>query len=211
MPLNKLRSRTQPARRRLGGSAGTRAGDQLHDLMRVEPFALFQPVVRIAADVGEQAGQLVLDDVAAQGFVRQAEAAEEVLVEEMAERAMADVVQQAGHPQQRFDIAPAGDVGADIAQAVVELGDGPAGQVHHPQHVLEAGVLGGGIDPPGGLQLMDLPQPLHPGMVDDLPFRDFSLGQSGIGDEGDIAMHGVMGQVFAAKVAHRWSPHPLRI
>ena len=126
---------------------------------------------------GSRSPSSCADDVAAQRFVRQAEIAEEMLVEKMAERAVAHVVQQAGHAQQRLDIAAAGHVGADFAQAVVQCRGRPAGQVHHAQHVLEAGVLGRGIDPPGGLQLMDLPQPLDPGMVDDLPFRDFALGQ----------------------------------
>ena len=56
--------------------------------------------------------------------------------------------------------------------------------MHDAQHVLEAGMLGGGIDPPGGLQLMDLPQPLDPGMVDDLAFRDFALGQAELETKG---------------------------
>ena len=44
--------------------------------------------------------------------------------------------------------------------------------MHGPQHVRKPRVLGRRIDPPGRLQLMDLPQPLHPRMVDDLAFRD---------------------------------------
>ena len=51
--------------------------------------------------------------------------------------------------------------------------DHPRGQVHHPQDVLKPLMLGRRKDPPRGLQLVDLPHPLHPGMVDDLLFGDF--------------------------------------
>ena len=56
--------------------------------------------------------------------------------------------------------------------------DHAAGQVHRPQDVLEAGVLGRGKDPPGRLQLVDLPEPLEPGIIDDRLLGDLSLGQS---------------------------------
>ena len=45
-----------------------------------------------------------------------------MLVEEVAERSMAHVVQQSRQAQQRLDVAAAGYVGADLGQAVVERG-----------------------------------------------------------------------------------------
>ena len=71
-----------------------------------------------------------------------------------------------------------------------------------PSDVLEAGVLGRGIDPPGGLQLVDLPQPLHPGVVDDPLLGDFALGQPRRRGEGDIAVDGVVAQAFVGEVGH---------
>ena len=71
---------------------------------------------RIAADAAEQVAQLVLDDVRAEVLVRQAELVEIVLVEKMAERAVADVVQQAGHPQQDLDVAREGTL-ADASRS----------------------------------------------------------------------------------------------
>ena len=68
--------------------------------------------------------------------------------------------------------------------------------------MLKAGVLGRRIDPPGGLQLVDLPQPLHPGIVDDLLLGDFSLGQSRGRAEGDIAVDGVVAEAFVLEISH---------
>ena len=192
----------EPARHRRRGGSG-RAGDQQHDLFRIESLVGLQPAVRIAAHAREQIAQFVPDDVAAQRFVGQAEIGQKVFVEKMAERSVPHVVQQAGHAEQRFDIASAGHVGADLAQAVVQCGGRPAGQVHHAQDVLEARVFGRWINPPGGLQLMDLPQPLDPGMVDDLPFGDFALGQPDVGHERYIAVNGVVAEVFTTEIAHR--------
>jgi len=41
--------------------------------------------------------------------------------------------------------------------------------MHRAHDVLKARVFGRGKYPPGGLQLMDLPQPLDPRVIDDLP------------------------------------------
>ena len=107
--------------------------------------------------------------MAAERLVRQAVVGQEMAVEEVPERPVPHVVQQRGHPHQRFDVRPTGYLGAYLLQTIVELLDRPAGQVHGAQHVLESGVLGGGEDPPGRLQLVNLPQPLHPRVVDDQP------------------------------------------
>ena len=139
----------------------------------------FQPAGGIAAHAAQQVPNSQTDDVAADDFVVQAVIGEEVGVEEMPERPVPHVVQQGGHAHQRLDVGAAGQVGADLAEAVPEDGHRPAGQVHRPEGVLKSRVLGGGIDPPGGLQLVDLPQPLHPGVVEDPLLGDLALGQPG--------------------------------
>ena len=64
--------------------------------------------------------------------------------------------------------------------------------MHDAQHVLETGVFRRGKDPPCGLQLVDLPQPLYPRMIDDLAFRHFAIdGAAGAG-EGDVAVDGIV-------------------
>jgi hypothetical protein len=47
--------------------------------------------------------------------------------------------------------------------------------MHYAENMLKTGVFGGRKDPPSGLQLVDLPQPLNPRMVDDIPLADFGL------------------------------------
>ena len=46
-----------------------------------------------------------------------------------------------------------------------------AGNVHGAQGMDKAGVFGRGIDPPGALQLINVPQALDPGRVDQILFR----------------------------------------
>ncbi len=158
--------------------------------------------VRVAADAAEQFGELAADDLAAEDLVVQAVVGQEMLVEEVAERPVADVVQQGGQPHQRLDVAAAGHVGADLAEAVVERGDRPARQVHRPQHVLKPRMLGRGKDPPGGLQLVNLPQPLDPGVVDQFPFGDFPRRQTRRRGEGDVSVDRIVAEAFALEVFH---------
>ena len=89
--------------------------DERGDLLGIERFAGLQAAMGIAADPREQAGQVAADDLAAQGFVGQTVIGQVVLIEEVAERSVADVVQQGGQPHQRFHVAEAGHVGADLA------------------------------------------------------------------------------------------------
>lgn len=56
--------------------------------------------------------------------------------------------------------------------------DGNRTQVHDAQYVLETHMFCGGEDPPGGLQLVDLPESLHPGVIDEFLFGGFGSGQS---------------------------------
>ena len=156
----------------------------------------------IAADAADQVAQLAADDLAADDLVVQAEVGQVMLVEEMPERAVAHVVQQGGQAHQRLDVAAAGHVGADLLEALEQRRHRAAGQVHGPQHVLEAGVLGRGKDPPGGLQLVDLPQPLQPGVIDDLLLGDLALGQPAPRGEGDVAVDGVVAEALVLKIAH---------
>ena len=139
------------------------ARDQKRDLRRIELFVLGQPTVGIATHAADQISQFVADDAAADRLVRLPEAGQKMRVEKMAEGPVADVVQQPGQPQQALDVAAAGHVGAGFRQAVVQRGYGAAGHVHDADDVLEARMLGRRENPPGGLQLMDLPQPLQPG------------------------------------------------
>ena len=200
-PAEKAPQKPQPLRP-LGRDA-FRPGNQKHDLLGIERFAVGEPGVRIAADAADQVGELPANDLAAEHLVVQSVVGQKMLVEKMPERPVPHVVQQGGQPHERLDVAPAGHVGADLAQALVERGDRPAGQVHRPQHVLKPRMLGRGKDPPGGLQLVNLPQPLEPRVVDDLPLGDFALRQARRRGEGDVAVDRIVAEAFALEVSHR--------
>ena len=103
---------------------------------------------------------------------------------------------------QRLDVAAAGHVRAGLPQAVVGRLDHAAGQVHRPQDVLKAGVLGRRVDPPGGLQLVDLAEPLDPGMIDDRLLRDLSLGQPLRRGERDISVDDIVAEAGVDKLVH---------
>ena len=162
-PLNRLRRKGAIAGRRPSRSWGA---DEEDDLLGIERFVVGEPAVRIAANAAEQFGELAADDLAAEDFVVQPVVGQIMLVEEMAERSVADIVQQCGQSHQRLDVPAAGHVRAGFAEAIVERGHRPARQVHGPEHVLEPRMFGRGKNPPGGLQLMNLPEPLEPGVVD---------------------------------------------
>jgi len=63
---------------------------------------------------------------------------------------------------------------------------------------LESGMFRRWIDKPCRLELVNLPQPLHPIGVDDVPFGHFAA--FGCRRKGNVAMNRVLRQVFAVKV-----------
>jgi hypothetical protein len=81
----------------------------------------------------------------------------------VAERRMADVMEQAGAAGEPVGVVEI--AGGDIGEA--QAAEAGAGQVHDAQAVLEAVVHGAGIDQVHEAQLADVPEALHPGMVDD--------------------------------------------
>ena len=153
--------------------------------------------------LGEQRSQLVDDEVLRDLFVVDAERGQEVLlVAEVAERSVPEVVEQASEPQGLFDQRLRRRAGLDLSQRGVHLAGQLAGQVHRAQTVGEAAVLRRGEHPPGALQLVDALEALHPGVVDDVRFRDLAgarerdaqVAVQRVGDEVDVVvgeLHGV--------------------
>ena len=111
---------------------------------------------------------------------RGGEGGQDVVVEEMGERPVADVVEQSGHAQgldhQAFRRDRLGGCEQRAAQARVERPRPQAGLVHHPQAMGEARVLGCREDPAGALQLADPAQPLEPGRVEQVLLGDVLVG-----------------------------------
>ncbi len=139
------------------------------------------------------AGQLALDDQLAEVLVaeplragparvgRRVEGVQDVLIEEVGERSMADVMEQAGDPEGLDDQALGRDRLAQRlerrAQAGVQAAGPQAGFVHHPQAVREAAVLGGREDPASALELADPAQALEPGRIEQVVLGVASAGR----------------------------------
>ena len=103
---------------------------------------------------------------------RRGECRQDVLVEEVRERSVPHVVEEA-RDAQRLDDEPLGrDALAGRAQRRAEGGverPGPEARlVHHAQAVREPAVLGGREDPARALELAHAPQALHPRGVEEV-------------------------------------------
>ena len=98
--------------------------------------------------------------------------------------------------RQRFHVRPAGHVGTHVLEARIQLIDRPAGEMCSPQHVLKPRVLGRGKHPPGRLQLMNLPQTLHPPVVDQILFRDLVLPHPGARGKWYVPVYGVVAEAL---------------
>ena len=109
---------------------------------------------------------------------RGGEGGQELLVEEVGERPVADVVEEARDPQ-RLDDQPLGRdrlAGRDRRQrgpqARVQRARPEPRLVHHAQAVGEPRMLGGGEDPARALELADPSQPLDPRRVEEVVLGD---------------------------------------
>jgi len=89
----------------------------------------------------------------------------------MAVRPVPDIVQKTGDAEDLLDEVFRGRVRADLTEAGIQVAAEFTGDVHGPQRMLEARVFRGRVHPPGALELVDPPQALHPGGVDQVLFR----------------------------------------
>src|SRR4030043_661130 len=90
----------------------------------------------------------------------------------MAERAVADVMKQPGHPQKLFDIGEGWKFRfKEIKQGRIELLRKSPCHMHRSEGMLEAGMLCGGKDPAGALELKDAAESLDIRRIDHIPFR----------------------------------------
>ena len=94
--------------------------------------------------------------------------AKEMVVEEVAVGAVPHVVKQTRHPEQFLDAVRGRGVRTDLFQRRVEMSAELARHVHRSQGMLKPGMLRRRIDPAGALELVDPPEALHPGGVDQI-------------------------------------------
>ena len=107
---------------------------------------------------------------------RRLKTAQKMFVEEVSERAVSDVVQERRDAQQRLDATrrrnrtvALGQLRIFVEDAVKTLAQrlpNSPGQARRPQDVLETRMLGGRVNEPSGLQLVNLAQSLRPRGVD---------------------------------------------
>ena len=163
----------------------------------VDALALAEGSARAAPQFRDEPAELVDDEVLRDLLVIDAEDRLKVLlVAEVAERAVTEVVEQAGQPQGLFDQRQGRRAGLDLGEGGVHLSSELTGQMHRPETVGEAAVLGGREHPPRALQLMDALEALHPGVVDDVGLgdlagarqRDAQVAVERIGDEMDVVV-----------------------
>ena len=96
--------------------------------------------------------------------MRQTELIQKMVIEKMAERSMADIVEQGRQSYETLDVSKGRDRlwPTSLNQRRMESLDRSTAQMHGAQNMLKARVFGAGVHPPGALQLMNAPQTLHP-------------------------------------------------
>ena len=179
----------QPLRVRLE-RLGVGLPHQVADPLRIDGLAALEGAARAPPEAPEDLRQLLADDPLADQLVGQLVIDQEVVVEEVAEGAVADVVDQSRRPQELLDQRKRGRVGKDRAQRRIELLGEASGEVHRPERVLEAAVLRRGVHPARRLELGHAAQPLHPRRVDQVLLGRLARDPARAGVE-DVLMDGV--------------------
>ena len=167
------------------------------DVPRVDGLAGGELPRRASPQLGQQRPELADDEVLRDLLVVDAEHGQQVLlVAEVAEGAVAEVVQEAGHAQRLLDQRLRRRARLDLRQRGVDLPRQLAGEVHGAEAVREAAVLGGGEHPPRALQLVDALEALDPRVVDHVRLRDLAragerdaqVAVQRVGDEVDVVV-----------------------
>ena len=100
--------------------------------------------------------------------MREMKPLEKIVIEEMAERAVADVMGKGGDPEEFFHIVGRRDIRRGFCKKWIEMPGEAPGDMHRAERMDEAAVLGRWIDPSRALKLIDVTQPLHPRRVNEV-------------------------------------------
>jgi hypothetical protein len=166
----------------------------------LQSFIRAKSAVGIFADAADQVPQLRGDDSLPEVFMSKSKAAEKMIVKEMAERSMADIVKQSRQTHQAFDVSKGRSLlrPTGFDERWIKAANRSTAEVHGAENVLEAGMLGARINPPGALQLMNPSQTLHPGMIDErLLGRLPAIAGS---RENDVSVHRITQQALGSKL-----------
>ena len=105
--------------------------------------------------------------------MRLVELLENILIKEMAKRAMTDIVDERRDAQKFFDVVCRGNILRRFLQKGVEMPSESAGDMHRPQRMHKTAVLCGRVDPARALQLKNVTEPLHPRRINQILFSGF--------------------------------------
>jgi hypothetical protein len=89
-----------------------------------------------------------------------------MVVKEMAVGAVPHVVKQTRHPEKLLHAVRGRGARTDFLQRRVKMAAELARHVHRSEGMLKPGMLGRRVNPAGALELVDPPETLHPGGVD---------------------------------------------
>ena len=131
--------------------------DRKSDVFRAQLLASGERSARTAAQLANDVAQMFLNDRLTEIFVGEIVIEEKIIIEEMAERAVADIVQQPGDAHVFLDERRRRTlVAQNFAQRRIEMLGEFSGEVHGAEGMLKTAVLGGRIDPARALQLINI-------------------------------------------------------
>ena len=145
--------------------------DEKGDPPRVNPFAALEVCGGRRPELSHQVRERTCDQLASDHLVVEVPRVQVVLVEEVAERPVANVVKQPRDAHRLLHELRRRHIAHCHPERPVKVLRPLAGEVHGAERVLEARVLRGREHPPRALQLVDPAQALQPSGIDQVLLR----------------------------------------
>jgi hypothetical protein len=159
----------------VGGDVGPLT-DEKGNVLRIQLFPRGEPAVRAPPDLTDYLPHSLDDDPLADHLVGDLILIQHIVIKEMAERAMTRIMEHGCYPEKLLDISLGRTVFCGFTEGGIEMTGKTARHMHRSEGVLKATVFRRRVDPPGRLELVDIPETLHPWGVDQV-----LLGRLGTG------------------------------
>ena len=135
---------------------------------------------------------MLTDDELAKLLMARVQCMQIIVIEEMTEGSMADVMDERGDTKEFLDVVGRRCVGSHPSQKRIQVPREAAGHMHGTDGMHEARMFGGGIHPTGALELINLPEALDPGGIDQILFGPLVWIRLTRGDgEGHVLVNGI--------------------